>query len=281
MTSSKSSGLRRLAVELLLVATAGYAGALIGLGLNQRAFIYDPNPARQAPAASNLAQFQAVEIRTPDGERLVGWWKPPSRPGAGVVLYLHGKGGHLPDRARRFRDLGAEDFGVLGIDWRGYGGSSGTPSEAGLNTDAAAAYDWIHARAPGAKIALFAESLGTGPAVTLATRRPVAGVVLDSAYASILRLANRRLPVFPNSLLMVDVFKSEDRIAHIDAPLLMAHCDGDHTIPIAEAQRLFAAAREPKEMIVLPGCGHVATWIAPFKSKLFADLHTWLDPVKR
>jgi fermentation-respiration switch protein FrsA (DUF1100 family) len=279
MADRQRPGLLTLALEILLVGAVAYAGAFVGLSLNQGAFIYNPDRARTAPAAANLAQFQAVEIRTPDGERLVGWWKPPSRPEEGVVLYLHGKGGHLADRATRLRDLGTEGFGVLGVDWRGYGGSTGEPSEAGLNTDSLAAYDWIRGRLPGAKIAVFAESLGTGPAVTLATRRPVAGVVLDSAYASILRLANWRLPIFPNSFLMTDVYRSEDRIAHINAPLLMTHCDGDQTIPIAEARRLFAAARPPKEMVVLKGCGHVQTWRRlPFRSKLNMRLHSWLDP---
>jgi fermentation-respiration switch protein FrsA (DUF1100 family) len=266
-------GWRRLAIELVVVALVAYLGALVGLTLNQRVFIYHPNTAR----ASLADGFQAQDIRTPDGEHIVAWWKPPSRPGEGVVLYLHGKGGNLGDRASRLRDLGQQRFGVLAIDWRGYGGSSGKPTERGLNADALAAYDWIHAQAPGAKIAAFGESLGTGPAITLATKRPVAGVVLDSAYASILRLADLRLPVVPNAWLMIDTYRSEDRIARVNAPLLMAHCDADSVIPIAEARRLFAAARQPKEMVVLHGCGHVDTWREPFKSQLTARLHTWLD----
>jgi hypothetical protein len=270
----------RLALEILAVVVAGYLGALVGLSLNQSTFVYHPNLERVSPSAMGLTQFQAVEIRTPDGERIVGWWAPPAHANGGVILYLHGKGGHLADRASRFRDLSQEGFGLLGVDWRGYGGSTGKPSEAGLNTDALAAYDWIHAQAPGAKIVVFGESLGTGPAVTLATHRPVAGVVLDSAYASILRLANWRLPVFPNSFFLKDRYASEDRIAHIHAPLLMVHCDEDGTIPIAEARRLFAAAAQPKELLVLHGCGHVQTWGAPFRSRLSARLHAWFGPAK-
>jgi fermentation-respiration switch protein FrsA (DUF1100 family) len=269
---------RRIALELLIVAAIGYAGALVGLGLNQRAFIYHPNPVRTSPFAAGLGQFQAVEVRAPDGERLVGWWKPPARASEGVVLYLHGKGGNLSDRATRLRELGDQGFGVLAIDWRGYGGSTGVPTEAGLNTDAAAAYDWTHARLPNAKIAAFGESLGTGPAITLAGRRPVAGVVLDSPYASILRLAELRLPFVPSALMLEDTYKSEDRVADIRAPLLIAHCDQDKVIPPSEAQRLFAAAHAPKEIAVLHGCGHVGTWREPFRTTLLARLHAWLDP---
>ena len=264
----------RLAVELVVVALVAYVGALVGLTLNQRAFIYHPDTARASPSNG----FQTEQIRTPDGERIVGWWKPPALPGNGVVLYLHGKGGNLSDRTWRLRDLSNEGFGVLAIDWRGYGGSTGNPTEQGLNTDAEAAYDWVRLHTSDAKIAVMGESLGTGPAITLATKRPVVGLVLDSAYASILRLANLRMPLIPNAWLMVDTYRSEDRVAHIHAPLLMVHCDADAVIPITEARRLYAAAREPKTLVVLHGCAHVDTWREPFKSKMNAQLHAWLDP---
>ena len=260
------------------VAVVAYLAALIWLNAHQREFIYFPGRAHVPPSRVNLDEFQAVEIRTPDGERLVGWWKPPPRAGEGVVLYLHGNGSDLTDRAPRFRDLGQQGFGVLGVDWRGYGGSTGKPSETGLNTDALAAYDWIRTRLPGAKVAVFGESLGTGPSIYLATQRPVAGVLIDSGYASILRLANQQLPLIPNSWLLDDTFKAEDRVAHINAPLLMVHCDADDVIPIAEGRRLLAAAREPKEMVVLHGCGHVETWNEAFKPYALTRLHTWLDP---
>ena len=274
----KQSRHLRLVLEAAVLALAAYAGAVVGLTLNQRTFIYHPDTARIAPSKAKLAGFEVVDIRTRDGERLVGWWKPPARAAEGVVRYLHGKGGNLPDRAVRLRDLGAEGFGVLAIDWRGYGGSTGKPTERGLNTDALAAYDWIGAQSPRSKIALFGESLGTGPAITLATKRPVAGVVLDSAYASILRLADLRVPLIPNSWLMIDTYRSEDRVAHIGAPLLMAHCDTDAVIPVTEARRLFAAAREPKALVILHGCAHVNTWREPFLSTMNTDLHAWLDP---
>ena len=261
-----------------ILAVVGYAGALVWLKAHQREFIYFPGRAHVAPKQMGLNEFQAVDIKTPDGVHLVGWWKPPSRPGEGVVLYLHGNGSDLTDRTLRFRDLGLQGFGVLGIDWRGYGGSTGKPTEKGLHTDALAAYDWVHAQAPGAKIAVFGESLGTGPAIVLATKRTVAGVVLDSAYASLLRLANQNLPLIPNSLLMEDTFRSEDYVARIHAPLLMAHCTADEVIPIEEGRRLYAAARQPKELVVLQGCGHVETWRDPFKPIMDQRLHAWLDP---
>ena len=265
-----------IAVGVLVVVV--YGAALVWLNAHQREFIYFPGRAHVPPSRVNLNEFQAVEIRTPDGEHLVGWWKPPPRAGEGVVLYLHGNGSDLTDRAPRFRDLGQQGFGVLGIDWRGYGGSTGKPTEKGLNTDALAAYDWIRAQRPDAKIVVFGESLGTGPAIVLATKRPVAGVVLDSAYASILRLANQNIPLVPNSFLLKDTYKSETFVAHINAPLLMAHCDADEVIPIEEGRRLFAAAREPKQLVVLHGCGHVETWREPYLSTMNSRLHAWLDP---
>jgi fermentation-respiration switch protein FrsA (DUF1100 family) len=268
----------KIGLTVAVVAVVGvYAAILIVLDVRQREFLYFPGRVHVPPARVGLSEFQAVEIKTADGERIVGWWKPPLHPGGGVVLYLHGNGSDLTDRAQRFRDLGNAGFGVLGIDWRGYGGSTGHPTEAGLNADALAAYQWIGRQAPGSRIALFGESLGSGVAITLAARHPVAGIVLDSPYASMLRLAEDHMPYAPVSWMMQDTYTSEARVAQIHAPLFIAHCDRDQVIPLAEGRRLFVAAVQPKEMVVLQGCGHIETWEGETKGKMIERLHRWTD----
>ena len=131
---------------------------------------------------------------------------------------------------------------------------------AGSGPDARAAFDFIHAAAPESRIAVFGESLGTGIAVALAHERPVAGVLLNAAYASVLRLFELRGPPLPYRLLLTDQFPSEALIGGIGVPVMILHGTADDNIPITEARRLYAAAREPKIMIEVEGAGHLAAW---------------------
>lgn len=272
---------RRAAIGLAAVAIGGYGAICAYIYGQQDDLIYpggttDVRPL-PAPDAAGLTGFQPVTLDTPDGQHLKSWWRAPGS-GRGVVLYLHGNAENLAAnwRVERLRDLAAAGYGVLGIEYRGFGGSSGHPSESGLITDAETAYAFIGRKAPSAKVALFADSLGTGVAVALAAERPVAGLVLDSPYASILRLASAGYSWLPVSLILQSPWKSEERIKAVTVPLLIAHCDADRRIPLAEGQRLYDAANQPKEMVVLPGCGHVHTWVEPVKSKALSDFSAWI-----
>ena len=272
---------RCVAIALAALVIGGYAGICLYMYAQQDSLIYpggttaiEPLP---APGSAGLSGFEAVTLDTPDGDRLKGWWRAPDA-GRGVVLYLQGNRQNMAAdwRVRRFRDLGAAGYGVLALEYRGFGGSSGHPSEPGLITDAETGYAFIGAKAPGAKVALFADSLGTGVAVALAAERPVAGLMLDSPFASALHLAQIGYPWLPISLLLNSTWNSEERIRSVAAPLLVAHCDADRRIPLAESKRLFDAANQPKEMIVLPGCGHVETWVDPVKSAALIDFAAWI-----
>src|SRR5204862_439295 len=163
----------------------------------------------------------------------------------GVVLFLHGTPGTVPDQVWRLDQLKQSGLGILAIDWRGYGGSTGDPTELGLRADARAGFDFIRAAAPQSKIAVFGESLGTGPAVALARDRPVAGVLLNAPYASVRRLFELRGLPIPYRWLMKDPFDSEALVGGVTAPLLILHGTDDPAIPVAEAHRLYDAADEP------------------------------------
>ena len=131
----------------------------------------------------------------------------------------------MPDHVWRLDQLKQSGLGILAIDWRGYGGSTGNPTELGLRADARAGFDFIRAAAPQSKIAVFGESLGTGPAVALARDRPVAGVLLNAPYASVRRLFELRGLPIPYRWLMKDPFDSEALIGGITraAPDLARH----------------------------------------------------------
>ena len=263
---------------VLALGTLGYAGIITWFYLNQDGILYPGDHGDTAPAAKGLTGFEQVRIETPDGEKLAGWWKAPPE-GSGVVLYLHGQLGSLGTQdyiVTRARDMAAANVGVLAIDYRGYGGSTGRPGEAGLITDAKAAYDFIRASAPDARIAIFGTSLGTAVAVALAAQVPESGLLLDSPFTSALHIAQLRYPWLPSAILMRDHWDSESRIAQANAPLLLVHCDADRTVPLAEGMALFAHANEPKTMIVLPGCGHIEIWNGAAREKILRTLQEWL-----
>ena len=165
----------------LIVLLVGYLGVLVLLYVMQRALMYFPESERTAPAAAGLPAAQEILLDTADGEKVVAWHVPP-RGDQPVVLYLHGNGGALRNRADRFRALTADGTGLVAVDYRGYGGSTGHPSETGLLIDAQTAYAFAAARYPVARIAVWGESLGTGVAVGLAAVRPVGRLVLEAPF---------------------------------------------------------------------------------------------------
>jgi fermentation-respiration switch protein FrsA (DUF1100 family) len=255
----KLSGAGRAAAIAVIVALGLYLGAVALFYFNQRTFLYPRVSIRVAPAAVGLPGFEELSLPTSDGETLVGWWRPPP-PGQGAVLYYHGNGGSLAGRAARFRDMADAGLGVLAVSYRGYSGSTGRPSEGALVSDAKAALEWLGRRTPAERTAVFGESLGTGVAVALAAERQVGGLVLDSPYASIERVVARLYPWLPVRWLITDRYDSQARIARVQEPVLVAHCEWDGLIPLTEARQLYAEAPGPKTMIVVPACGHVATW---------------------
>ena len=272
---------RRGLIAVLAVLVLGYAGLCAYIYAVQDKLMYpggttDIHPL-PPPANVGLGDFRGVTLATPDGEHLMAWWLPP-QPGQGVVLYLHGNGsnGSDPRRLVRFHDLQDAGFGVLALEYRGFSGSTGHPSEPGLIIDGLTGYDYIAKEAPGARIALFGDSLGTAVALAVATQRPFAGLLLDSPFASMRRMGEQRYPYLPVGPLATSPWESDRRIAQVTAPILITHCDADRTVPIAEGKRLFDAANQPKDMIVLPGCDHIQTWKDPVKSAALNDFAAWI-----
>lgn len=243
--------------RLVGIALVVYA-ALVGLLLVfERSLLYPASSLRTTAAEAGLEGFQDIDLTTDDGERLVAWWKPPE-PGRAVVLYLHGNGGSLWNRRDRARLLSGDGRGLLLFSYRGYSGSTGSPTEAGLHADARAAYAFVAQRYEPERIVLYGESLGSGVAVRLAVERPVGGLILDAAYPSTADVAKLMYWFVPVELLMRDQFRSIDLIHKVKAPILFLHGDRDGIVPIRLAERLYEAAPEPKRFVRLPGVDHVS-----------------------
>jgi uncharacterized protein len=254
-----------------------YLCVMLWFVVHQRELQYTTGGTSGSPEAVGLEGFAEVSISTEDGEHIVGWWAPPRARG-GVVLFLHGTPSTLPDTAWRLPDLRNSGLGVMAIDYRGYGSSTGRPSELGFRADARAAFDFIRAAAPASKVAVFGESLGTGIAVALARERPVAGVLLNAPYASVLRLFELRGPPLPYRWLLRDQFDSEALIGGIEVPVMILHGTADTNVPLTEARRLYAAAHEPKSMIEVEGAGHLSAWEGGAREQALKALVAWTAP---
>lgn len=254
--SARTRRTRSFAIALVCIVVAAY-GALVGvLYTLQRQMMFLPDPMFHAAADLNLPGYRDVVIQTGDGERLVALYRPAD-PGRATILYFHGNAGSMPQLSRRLRALAREGLGVLVPAYRGYGGSTGSPTEEGLAEDARAAFDWLAKADPSATVVVYGESLGSGVSVRLATERTFAAIVLDAPFTSITDVAADRFPLIPVRWLLKDRFESDARIAGLVRPVLIVHGDADPIVPFRLGERLFALAREPKRFVRIPGGGHV------------------------
>jgi fermentation-respiration switch protein FrsA (DUF1100 family) len=243
-------------LKWLILLLGGYAALAATLYFAQRKLMYFPDPVRHMPAASGLDHFEEIALTSSDGVRLLAWYAPPRDGSKPLVIYFQGNGGGLDLRAHRFGKLAAAGLGVLALNYRGFGGSSGTPSEEGILRDADAAYAFAATRVPAERIVLWGESLGTGVAVALAALRPVARVLLESPYTSTADIAAATYWYVPVRLLMHDQFRSDLRIAKVTAPVMILHGARDTVVPIQYGERLYDLVRAPKRFVRLPEAGH-------------------------
>jgi fermentation-respiration switch protein FrsA (DUF1100 family) len=193
-------------------------------------------------------------LTTADGVRIHAWYVAP--PGASATLvWSHGNGGNIGNRAEILLALAARNLAVLAYDYRGYGRSEGTPDEAGVYHDAEAAYDELRASGvPADRIVCFGESLGGAVAIRLATERPCAGVAVVATFTSLKEVARAHYGLAAAAV--GKRFDSLARIGRLAVPLFVAHGDQDEIVPYELGERLFAAAPEPKRFLRVRGATH-------------------------
>jgi pimeloyl-ACP methyl ester carboxylesterase len=198
-----------------------------------------------------------VRLETDDGERLHGWFVASEGPLRGHILLCHGNGGNVGDRVDHARLLSSAGFDVLLFDYRGYGRSSGRPSEEGTYRDARAAREALLGQegVEEARVLYLGESLGAAVALALAVEAPPRGLVLQSAFTSVRAMARAHYPFLPAAL-VPDAYPSLSRIGELRSPLLVLHGENDEVVPVAHGRSLFEAAPEPKALHLFPGLGH-------------------------
>jgi fermentation-respiration switch protein FrsA (DUF1100 family) len=248
----------RVLKTALIGAVLVYLAVLAILFFAQRDMLYVRTTARPMLNIAALEPKRAIVcLATPDGLHLRSWYFPPGRAGAPVVLYLHGNAGDIGNHIPWAKFLIDAGYGVLALEYRGYGGNPGAPTEAGLYDDARGAFAFLKQQGIADRnVALFGESLGTGIAVQMATEHDVGAMVLRSPYTSIPDVAALQLQYFPVRWLVRDRFDSLAKIGGIHAPLLVFHGEADALIPIALGRRLFDAAPDPKTWLAVRGAGH-------------------------
>jgi len=222
-----------------------------------KSFLYFPSRTLvQTPAEAGLT-FRDLAIPTADGEQLHGWWVTARPPAIGHVLLCHGNAGNVGDRVLHAAQLSSAGFDVLLFDYRGYGRSSGSPTEDGIQHDARAARAALLGE-PGVdarRVFYLGESLGGAVALALALDQAPRGLILQSTFTSLRDMARVHYPFIPRALLP-DAYPSLQRISRLRVPLLVLHGDRDDIVPPAQAQALFDAAPGPKQIHVFPGAGH-------------------------
>ena len=238
------------------LAAGGYLVGLAAAFFAQRSFIFPiPQTVRTAPEAAGFGEAEEHLLTTADGEKVIVWYVP-AKSGHPVVIYFPGNGDFLAGLVGRFRDITSDGTGLVALSYRGYAGSSGRPSEQGLLRDAAGAYAFASARYGADRIVVWGFSLGSGVAVALAADQRIAKLVLEAPYTSITEVAGAAFPLLPVRWLIRDRFRSDQRIAHVTAPLLIMHGARDSTISIELGERLFALAHEPKQFVRFAEGGH-------------------------
>lgn len=263
VAAAPREGLRLSEMAPWLVALLGGIGGIGALGYirgrYQHNSLYGPDrlPEGSGGAYGEDLATEDVWLQTPDGLRLHGWWihHPEAR---GSILYCHGSSGSIVHRVDVFRGLARLRMNVLAFDYRGYGQSTGVPSERGLYADVRAAYDHLVGplgQSP-ERLLLFGHSLGGAVAVEAASDRSAAGLVVEASFTDLRDMARALNPQLPLHWVCRNEFRSVEKVAELRLPKLFVHGTADATVPLEIGRRLHAAAADPKELYLVDRGGH-------------------------
>lgn len=245
---------RGLLVLVLLVGTV-----VAMLWFLQRRLIYFPDPAPVPPAADAVAGASDVTLQTADGLELRAWFVPSAGPeDTGMaVLLAPGNGGNRAGRAGLAEELSRRGLAVLLMDYRGYGGNPGSPSEDGLAADADAAAAALQELGyPARRTLYFGESLGSGVVAALQARHPPAGMVLRSPFTELADVGAHHYPWLPVRALLQDRFPVVEHLVASDVPVTVIYGDRDSVVPAGLSARVADHARSLVERVVLAGADH-------------------------
>jgi len=248
--------------DIALACLIFYTGMLLLVYFLQDRLLYFPFKDMETTPAVIRLPFEEVNITTSDSEKITAWWIPAQNE-RGVLLFCHGNAGNISHRLDTIDIFNRLGLSVLIFDYRGYGKSTGRPSEDGTYRDAEAAWRYlveVQKKKPD-KIILFGESLGGAVAAEIASRYKAGGLIIMSSFTSIPELAGRLYPFLPVKLLSKFRYSTIDKIGAITAPKLIIHSPDDEIIPFEQGRTLYEKAAEPKQFLQIQG-GHNEGFLA-------------------
>ncbi len=224
--------------------------------------IFYPDKALDDRPSNWDLSYRDIKFLTPDGQKLHGWFFPASGKPP-VLLFCHGNAGNISHRIENIKFLVKRDISVFIFDYRGYGQSSGRPSEKGIYIDGIAAYDYlteIEKISPN-RIVIFGRSIGSAVAIELALKRKVRCLIIESTFTSTKDMAKTIFPFFIVSPFLPHHYNNIIKIGYVSAPKLIIHGNNDKIVPFTMGEKLFAKATGPKTFLPLNGAGHNDTYI--------------------
>jgi uncharacterized protein len=258
-TVSARSHWRKVLLKIIVLASA----LILMFRWFEHSQVFQPYRSMRGTAAALERPWEDVFFEAQDGVKLNGWFFPAGTNAtyaSHVILFCHGNAGNISHRLESYETLLDAGINLFAFDYRGYGRSSGRPSESGTYQDAMAAYQWLKRKGFADRaILVWGESLGGAVAAELAVRAPTGGVVLQSTFTSIPAIGAEVFPWLPVKLICSIKYDTLSKIANIRAPLMILHSESDSIVAFHHGERLFAAARAPKSFCKLFG-DHNDSW---------------------
>jgi hypothetical protein len=250
---------RWIIVGVIGFAILAYGGVLVWFKANESRLLFFPEQSLESSPQQFGLSYTRVEIPSTDSVTVVGWIIPASTQDSASmwILYLHGNAGNIAKQGylEHFAALHRLGLNILAIDYRGYGESSGSPTEGGLYQDALASFRYLRTvqHVAQERVVVYGFSLGSAVATDLATRVQVAGLIVEGSFTSITAVGQEHYPFLPVQLMASSHFSSTEKIARVDVPKLFIHARDDHTIPVQHGRELFEIAPEPKTFLEVRG----------------------------
>jgi fermentation-respiration switch protein FrsA (DUF1100 family) len=257
IATTKSAMIWNIIFSPLALLGGLYCLLALSMYIFQDRLLYFPNqPSRdyvKVPTDVGL-EYEEVRISTTDSVVLGGWFIPADK-ARGVVLFFHGNAGNISHRLDSIRIFNALGLDVLIFDYRGYGQSTGTPSEPGTYLDSEAAWRYLvdKRRYSPQRIILFGRSLGGAVGVHLANEQNPAALIVESTFSSVPDLAAELYPWLPVRSMSRFQYNSRQKIQSVTCPILVVHSPQDEIIPITHGRRIYSAAPEPKDFLEISG----------------------------
>ena len=245
-------------LKILFLLFIVYAGLCIGLFLRQDSILFQPYKWDKGLATPKDVGIDYEEGFFPSGKERLYYWFVKNPLSHKVILFFHGNAGNLSNRVGLIQALYDAGFSVFAFDYRGYGKSSGRPSEAGLYEDGRCAYDFlaVHKGVLSEDIILYGRSLGGAVAVNTALGMDKGRLVVDAAFTDLKSVAKRLYPYLPVGFLLKYRFDNLSKIRAIKIPVLFVYSREDELIPISMGKALFEQCRAEKTIIFLNHGGH-------------------------